>query len=69
MKNMKLSNIGKNVKELRLFIGITIDKLSKGTGLTPAAISQIENNKRVPELKSVLALMKFFNVTFERLLK
>jgi transcriptional regulator with XRE-family HTH domain len=69
MSKLKISNIGKNIKEIRTFLDLTIADVSKATGLTSPAISQIENNKREPELKSVLKLMGFFNITFERLLK
>jgi transcriptional regulator with XRE-family HTH domain len=69
MSKLKITNIGKNIKEIRTFLDLTIADVSKATGLTSPAISQIENNKREPELKSVVKLMNFFNVTFERLLK
>lgn len=71
MKQVQLNtkNIGKNLKKIRTFIGLSITELSRRTGLTPAAICQIENNKREPELKSVIKLMNCFNISFERLLK
>jgi transcriptional regulator with XRE-family HTH domain len=66
---MNIKNIGKNLKEIRRFLGMTIADLSNLTGLTSPAISQIENGKRIPELKSVVQLIEKLNISFERLCK
>lgn len=42
-------------------------ELSKKTELTQAAISQIENGKREPSLKSIIKLIAALGVKFERL--
>lgn len=42
-------------------------ELAKRSGLTPAAISQIESGQREPSLSSILAIMKVIPVTFEKL--
>lgn len=44
---------------------MTSKALAKKSGLTEAAISQIETGKRDPSLKSILAIMKVIPCTFE----
>ena len=41
--------------------GITQIELSKGSKLTPAAVSQILSNKRLPSLGSIIKIMKFLD--------
>ena len=57
----------KNLTKIRKALGMTQAELSKRSGLTPAAISQIEKGQREPSLKSILAIMKVLPVSFERL--
>ena len=57
----------KNLKRLRESLGTTQAELAKRTGLTPAAISQIESGQREPGLKTILAVMKVIPATFEKL--
>lgn len=41
--------------------------LAKASGLTPAAVSQIENGNREPSLSSILAIMSVIPASFEKL--
>lgn len=66
---MKKENIGKNLKEIIDFLGITQVELAKRTDLTQAAISQIINGERIPSVDSIVAILKALNISFERLLK
>lgn len=55
----------KNLRKIRISLGMTSKALAKKSGLTEAAISQIETGKRDPSLKSILAIMKVIPCTFE----
>lgn len=48
-----MNNIGLEIKELRTYLGLSAGQLAKLSGLTPAAISQIENDLRAPSLDSI----------------
>lgn len=67
-REVNADHFGKNVKACREFLGMTIDELSKRSGLTQAAISQIENGKRIPSLPSALKLSKGLGAKISRLL-
>jgi transcriptional regulator with XRE-family HTH domain len=66
---MKTENIGKNLKEIIVFLDITQVEAAKRCNMTPAAISQIINGERIPSVDSVYSILKAFNIKFERLLK
>lgn len=57
----------KNLRKLREALGISAAELAERSGLTPAAISQIETGKREPSLSSILAIMKVIPAKFEKL--
>ncbi len=59
----------KNLKAIREALGMTQAELAKKSGLTPAAISQIESGQRDPSLATILAIMKVIPATFEKLTK
>lgn len=48
-----MNNIGLEIKELREYLGLSQSQLAKISGLTPAALSQIEADKREPSLSSI----------------
>lgn len=48
-----MNNIGKEIKELRELLGLNQSQLSKLSGVTRAAISQIESNQREPALDTI----------------
>ena len=60
---------GKNLKALRMSLGMTAAELAKRAGMTPAAISQIEAGKREPILSTVVRIMDVIPVKFERLIE
>jgi len=61
-------------KELRKKAGLTQDELINkfnieyGRKYTPAAISQFENDKRIPETNALIDFANFFGVTIDYLL-
>lgn len=55
-------NIGQDIKELREYLGLTQGQLAKISGLTPAAICQIENNNREPQLSSFVKICNALEV-------
>lgn len=56
------------VKHLRGVRGMNQAQLAETSGLTPAAISQIEAGERVPAFKTILALAKALKTTPDNLL-
>lgn len=48
-----VDDLGASIKKIRLAKGMTITELSKLTHLTTSMISQIENNKSLPSLKTL----------------
>lgn len=48
-----MNNIGLEIKELRTYLGLNQNQLAKLSGLTPAAISQIEGGQREPSLSTI----------------
>jgi transcriptional regulator with XRE-family HTH domain len=59
---------GKLIHRYRIDQGIIIKDLSDLCGLTPAAISQIENSRREPQLSTALKLMKALHIPITQLL-
>ena len=59
----------KNLMEIMNCIGITGIELSKRTGLTPAAISQILSGKREPLLSTAEKIALALSCSVERLLR
>lgn len=57
----------KNMREIREFLGINQRELAKRSGLTPAAISQIESNDRIPSLQSAWKISKALSCNFDRM--
>lgn len=60
---------GKNLKEIREFLGMSQADLAKKCGLTTPAICQIETGEREPSLKSICKILDTLNVPFERMMK
>lgn len=69
-----MSSFGDRFKNLRLSRNLTQDKLVEefnkqyGYAFTKAAISQYENNKRVPEVNVLMKFVEYFNVSLDYLL-
>lgn len=56
-------SIGGKIKALRIEQKLTINDVSQRTSLTKSLISQIENGKSLPSLKSLLAITKALGST------
>lgn len=55
--------LAQRIKQLRTLHGLNQAQLAQSSGLTPAAISQIEAGDRIPAFKTVLALAKALKTT------
>ncbi|MBQ7948508.1 MAG: helix-turn-helix transcriptional regulator [Clostridia bacterium] len=55
------------LKELRLEEKLSQEELAAATGLTQVAITYWENEKRIPNLKAVITLARYFNVSLDYL--
>lgn len=64
---MTKTPIGKNVKYLRQYFGLTQVELAKFAGTTGANISQIENGTHWPNLKTVIGISETLSVSLDRL--
>lgn len=73
MKTKKLESLGgvfgKNLKQIRDFLGLSQAELANKASLTAAAISQFETGEREPSLKSICSLLQALNVKFERMIQ
>lgn len=69
-----MNTFGERLKQLRISRGITQDELVMKFNemynykLTKSAISQYENNKRLPEIKIIQSFSMFFKVSIDYLL-
>lgn len=61
-------NFSKNLKEIMTTLGIKQIELSKETGLTQAAISQLLSGIRDPSIHTIVKIMKFIPVNFNKLI-
>ncbi len=64
---MRAEYFGANLKSVMKALGMSQVELSKRSGLTQAAISQIINGERDPSLETVVKILKVIPVNFERL--
>lgn len=53
--------------KLRKKQNLTIKELSLKTGISESTLSNIENDKVIPRLRTLLKLVKFYNITFKEL--
>ncbi len=65
---MDIKNIGGNISKLRVDRGLTQENLGKQIGLTPSAISNIENAISYPSVDTLIRFASFFSVTTDYLL-
>lgn len=65
---MDIKNIGGNISKLRVARGLTQENLGKQIGLTPSAISNIENATSYPSVDTLIRFASFFSVTMDYLL-
>ncbi|OHD22816.1 MAG: hypothetical protein A2064_14245 [Spirochaetes bacterium GWB1_66_5] len=57
-----IGNIGTNIRKLRKKKGLTLERLSSLAHITRSMISQIENNKSLPSLKTLQHFSSALNV-------
>ena len=63
----KIKTNGRYFTKLRKKQNLTIKEISQKTGISEATLSNIENNKVIPRLQTLLKLVKFYNITFKEL--
>lgn len=61
--------IGKQIKKYRTEMGLSQDKLAEKIFVYRQTISNWENNKNYPDVKSLLLLSSLFNVSLDMLVK
>lgn len=64
-----MSKFAMNLKKLMIEREMTAADISRKTGMTQAALSRYINDKRTPNLNSVIKIAKTLNVPIELLLK
>lgn len=65
---MDIQYIGKNIAKLRVSRGLSQGDLGKEIGITPSAISNIENAVSYPSIDTLIRFAHFFSVTMDYLL-
>ena len=61
-------NIGTRIKELRHSMQISQQELADKLGIDKSTIGKYETNARIPEVKMLIQLAKFFEVSTDFLL-
>jgi len=62
------SQIGKNIKALRLSQNLTIKTLADKAGITKGYLSKVENSDKAPPVSTLLVIAKALGVTVSQLL-
>lgn len=62
-------NFGNNLRLILKSLGLSQVDFAKRAHLTPAAVSQIIDGKRMPSLKTICNILGVLPVTFERLME
>lgn len=65
---MDIQYIGNNIAKLRVSRGLSQGDLGKEIGITPSAISNIENAVSYPSIDTLIRFAHFFSVTMDYLL-
>lgn len=63
----KIKTNGKYFTILRERQNLTIKELSLKTGISKTTLSNIENNKVIPRMGTLLKLVRFYNITLTEL--
>lgn len=63
-----MDKFAKRLKELRKENNLSLSQLAKAIGVSGIAISRWENQLRIPNIESLIALAKYFGVTTDYLL-
>ena len=67
METVNLKIFATRLRELRTERNISQHTLAKETGLTQTAITYWETGQRIPNLKAVILLARYFNVSIDYL--
>ena len=62
---MDINHIGRNIAKLRVPRGLSQGDLRREIGLTPSAISNIENAISYPFVDTLIRFASFFSVTMD----
>ena len=65
---MKYADFGKRIREERLKLGLTQERLAEDVNLSTAYIGQIERGERTPTLENIVAIANRLGVTMDYLL-
>lgn len=65
---MDIKYIGRNIARLRVSRGLSQGNLGNEIGLTPSAISNIENATSYPSIDTLIRFASYFGVTIDFLL-
>lgn len=57
----------RRLKKLRMKKHLSQDKLSKKFKISPSTLSQYENEKRIPDLETILKIADYFEVSLDYL--
>lgn len=60
---------GTNCRRIREVLGLTMDELAKRAGVTPAAVCQIENGQRDPQLTTAILIAKGLGAKLHKLVE
>ena len=60
--------LGRRVRHLRRAAGLTLDDLAERTGMSPSALSLIENGRREPKISALTTIAQALGVTVAHLL-
>ncbi len=63
--NLLMINLGKQIKEMRLEKGLSQAQLAKEIGVSQKAIDYWERNVNEPKASYIVALVKFFEITYD----
>lgn len=63
-----MSNIGERIREARKRLGLTMQNLHEISGLSTGNISDMENNKYMPSVSSLIPLSKALNCSIDWLI-
>lgn len=64
-----ISALGKNLRETRMKMGLTLDAVSGMTGVSKTMLSQIERSESVPTLSVVWKIVNGLKIRFETLMR
>lgn len=62
------SQIGKNIKNLRIKRNLTLEATARKTGYTKGYLSKVENSEKAPPVSTLLVIAKALSVTMSQIL-